>query len=194
MMGATLRRSLVGAVVVWSLWALPSWAAEKVMVRFGPIATPVTVSDLQALATTGQASERLISLLSLAGIKPADAQKFLSTSIPLPMDTLNTMMNSFIGGIILKQVATFVQPVDGGDGVAAIKTGLSQAAQNNPMTLLSLIQNYPGDISFDAQKAMTMYQQIQADGQNLPKVLAAIDQILPLVAPGFTFSAGCVPR
>jgi len=194
MLGVTLRRGLVGAILAWGLWALPSWAADQIMVKFGPISTPVTVNDLQTLATTGQASERLTSLLGLAGIQTADAQKFLSTPVPVQPATLDKIVNSFVGNIILSQVATFIQPVNGGDGVAAIKTGLSQSAQNNPITLINLIKNYPGDMSVDAQKAMAIYKQIQADAQNLPEVLAAVDELLPLVMPGFKFSAGCLPR
>ncbi|WP_247218663.1 alpha/beta hydrolase [Synechococcus sp. C9] len=194
MLGVTLRRGLVGAVLAWGLWALPSWAADQIMVKFGPISTPVTVNDLQTLATTGQASERLTSLLGLAGIQAADAQKFLSTPVPVQPATLDKIVNSFVGNIILSQVATFIQPVNGGDGVAAIKTGLSQSAQNNPITLINLIKNYPGDMTVDAQKAMAIYKQIQADAQNLPQVLAAVDELLPLVMPGFKFSAGCLPR
>ncbi|APB34731.1 hypothetical protein GlitD10_2397 [Gloeomargarita lithophora Alchichica-D10] len=194
MVGATLGRGLAGAVVAWGLWALPGWAAEQIIVRFGPISTPIAVSDLQALATTGQAPERLTSLLGLAGMKPAEAQKFLSTPVPVPAATLDKVVNSFVGNVILTQVATFVQPASGGDGVVAIKTGLSQAAQSNPMTLMGLIQNYPGDMSVDAQKAMAIYKQIQADAQNLPQVISAVDEILPLVMPGFKFSAGCLPR
>ncbi|MEN9218221.1 MAG: alpha/beta hydrolase [Gloeomargarita sp. DG_2_bins_126] len=194
MVGTTLGRGLVGAVMVWGLAALPVWAAEQIMVRFGPISTPVAVNDLQNLATTGQASERLTGLLSLAGLKPADAQTFLSKPVPIQAATLDKVMNSFVGGVILTQVATFVQPANGGDGVEALKTGLSQAVQNNPMTLLSLIRNYPGDMSVDAQKAMAIYKQIQADVQNLPQVIAAIDELLPLLMPGFKFSAGCLPR
>ncbi len=194
MLGATLRRGWVGMVVVWGLTAAPGWAAEQIMVKFGPISTPIAVSDLQTLATTGQASERLTSLLGLAGMKPADAQTFLSKPVPIPAATLDKVVNSFVGNIILGQVATFVQPLNGGDGVAAIKTGLSQATQSNPMTLLSVIKNYPGDMSVDAQRAMAIYQQIQADAQNLPQVMAAVDELLPLVMPGFKFSSGCLPR
>jgi hypothetical protein len=194
MLGVTLRRGLVGAVLAWGLWALPSWAADQIMVKFGPISTPVTVNDLQTLATTGQASERLTSLLGLAGIQTADAQKFLSTPVPVQPATLDKIVNSFVGNVVLSQMATFIQPMNGGDGVAAIKTGLSQSAQNNPITLINLIKNYPGDMSVDAQKAMAIYKQIQADAQNLPQVLAALDELLPLVMPGFKFSAGCLPR
>jgi|YNPBryBLVA2012_1023415.scaffolds.fasta_scaffold06848_1 hypothetical protein len=194
MLGVTLRRGLVGAVLAWGLWALPSWAADQIMVKFGPISTPVTVNDLQTLATTGQASERLTSLLGLAGIQTADAQKFLSTPVPVQPATLDKIVNSFVGNVVLSQMATFIQPMNGGDGVAAIKTGLSQSAQNNPITLINLIKNYPGDMSVDAQKAMAIYKQIQADAQNLPQVLAALDELLPLLMPGFKFSAGCLPR
>ena len=194
MLGVTLRRGLVGAVLAWGLWALPSWAADQIMVKFGPISTPVTVNDLQTLATTGQASERLTSLLGLAGIQTADAQKFLSTPVPVQPATLDKIVNSFVGNVVLSQMATFIQPMNGGDGVAAIKTGLSQSAQNNPITLINLIKNYPGDMSVDAQKAMAIYKQIQADAQNLPQVLEALDELLPLLMPGFKFSAGCLPR
>jgi hypothetical protein len=194
MLGATLRRGLVGAVLAWGLWALPSWAADQIMVKFGPISTPVTVNDLQTLATTGQASERLTSLLGLAGIQTADAQKFLSTPVPVQPATLDKIVNSFVGNVVLSQMATFIQPLNGGDGVAAIKAGLSQSAQNNPITLINLIKNYPGDMSVDAQKAMAIYKQIQADAQNLPQVLEALDELLPLLMPGFKFSAGCLPR
>ncbi|WP_448380392.1 alpha/beta hydrolase [Gloeomargarita sp.] len=194
MLGATLGRGLAGAVLVWGLWVLPTWAAEQIIVKFGPLSTPIAVNDLQTLATTGQASERLTSLLRLIQMQPADAQRFLATSVPLSAATLNLVVNSFVGNIILSQVASFVQPAGGGDGVAALKTGLTQAVQNNPMTVMSVIKNYPGDITFDAQKAMTLYRQLQADAQNLPQVLAAVDELLPLVMPGFKFSAGCLSR
>ncbi|MEN9206690.1 MAG: alpha/beta hydrolase [Gloeomargarita sp. GMQP_bins_120] len=194
MVGAMLRRTLVGVGLVWGLWAGPGWAAERILVRFGPISTLVEVKDLQTLATTGQASERLAALLGLMGLKPADAQRFLSQTVPLSPANLDRIMNSFIGNLVLTQVATFVQPANGGDGVAALKTGLAQAGQNNSLSLLSLIQSYPGDIALDAQRGMAIYRQIQADAQNLPQVLAALDEILPLLAPGFKFSASCTPR
>ena len=194
MLGATLGRGLAGAVLVWGLWVLPTWAAEQIIVKFGPLSTPIAVNDLQTLATTGQASERLTSLLKLTQMQPADAQRFLATPVPLSAATLNLVVNSFVGNIILSQVASFVQPASGGDGVAALKTGLTQAVQNNSLTLMSVIQNYPGDMTFDAQKAMTFYRQLQADAQNLPQVLAAVDELLPLVMPGFKFSAGCLSR
>jgi hypothetical protein len=194
MLGARLGRRLAGAVLAWGLWAAPSWAAEQIMVKFGPISTPIAVSDLQTLATTGQASERLTTLLRLTGMQPADAQRFLATPVPISAATLDRVVNSFVGSIILSQVATFVQPANGGDGVAALKTGLMQAAQSNPMTLMSVIRNYPGDMTLDAQRAMAIYKQLQADAQNLPQVLAAVDELLPLVMPGFKFSAGCLPR
>jgi hypothetical protein len=79
MLGARLGRRLAGAVLAWGLWAAPGWAAEQMMVKFGPISTPIAVSDLQTLATTGQASERLTTLLRLTGMQPADAQRFLAT-------------------------------------------------------------------------------------------------------------------
>jgi hypothetical protein len=194
MLGARLGRRLAGAVLAWGLWAAPGWAAEQIMVKFGPISTPIAVSDLQTLATTGQASERLTTLLRLTGMQPADAQRFLATPVPISTATLDRVVNSFVGGIILGQVATFVQPANGGDGVAALKTGLMQAAQSNPMTLMSVIRNYPGDMTLDAQRAMAIYKQLQADAQNLPQVLAAVDELLPLMMPGFKFSAGCLPR
>jgi hypothetical protein len=194
MLGARLGRRLAGAVLAWGLWAAPGWAAEQMMVKFGPISTPIAVSDLQTLATTGQASERLTTLLRLTGMQPADAQRFLATPVPISTATLDRVVNSFVGSIILSQVATFVQPANGGDGVAALKTGLMQAAQSNPMTLMSVIRNYPGDMTLDAQRAMAIYKQLQADAQNLPQVLAAVDELLPLVMPGFKFSAGCLPR
>jgi hypothetical protein len=194
MLGARLGRRLAGAVLAWGLWAAPGWAAEQIMVKFGPISTPIAVSDLQTLATTGQASERLTTLLRLTGMQPADAQRFLATPVPISTATLDRVVNSFVGSIILSQVATFVQPANGGDGVAALKTGLMQAAQSNPMTLMSVIRNYPGDMTLDAQRAMAIYKQLQADAQNLPQVLAAVDELLPLVMPGFKFSAGCLPR
>jgi hypothetical protein len=194
MLGARLGRRLAGAVLAWGLWAAPGWAAEQIMVKFGPISTPIAVSDLQTLATTGQASERLTTLLRLTGMQPADAQRFLATPVPISAATLDRVVNSFVGSIILSQVATFVQPANGGDGVAALKTGLMQAAQSNPMTLMSVIRNYPGDMTLDAQRAMAIYKQLQADAQNLPQVLAAVDELLPLMMPGFKFSAGCLPR
>ncbi|MCS7030073.1 MAG: alpha/beta hydrolase [Gloeomargarita sp. SKYG116] len=194
MVGAMLRRMVVGVGLVVSVWAGPVWAADRILVRFGPISTPVEVKDLQTLAATGQASERLATLLGLMGLKPADAQRFLSQSVPMSPDNLNRIVNSFVGNLVLAQVATFVQPANGGDGVTALKTGLSQAIQNNSLSLINLIQSYPGDINLDAQRGMAIYRQIQADAQNLPQVLAALDEILPLLAPGFKFSAGCIPR
>lgn len=194
MVGVILRRTVAGMGLVWGLWAAPAWAAERILIRFGPLTTPVEVKELQALAATGQASERLATLLGLMGLKASDAQRFLSQAVPITRANLDRMLNSFVGNVILSQMATFVQPANGGDGVAALKTGLTQAVQNNSLTLLNLIQSYPGDITLDAQRGMTIYRQIQADAQNLPQVLAALDEVLPLFVPGFRFSAGCPPR
>ncbi|WP_420805874.1 alpha/beta hydrolase [Neosynechococcus sphagnicola] len=79
----------------------------------------------------------------------------------------------------------------GGDPVKALQTALTTAAQSNQVSVLSLIQSYPSDITINGQKAMAIYQQVEKDSQYLPEVLSGLQALLPSLLPGFSLGSGC---
>ncbi len=142
------RQRLLAAAIGLTLWGTASAApaAENVVFISGAFRRSIPVSDLERLATNGQAQGLLGDLLSFGKQKPADVQKMLNESVNLPIGLVSRLLNTRIGMAILDRFGTIVHPLRAReDGVVALRSAIVLGLNNDKKSLsaISFLRAYP---------------------------------------------------
>ncbi len=142
------RQRLLAAAIGLTLWGTASAApaAEHVVFISGAFRRSIPVSDLERLATNGQAQGLLGDLLSFGKQKPADVQKMLNESVNLPIGLVSRLLNTRIGMAILDRFGTIVHPLRAReDGVVALRSAIVLGLNNDKKSLsaISFLRAYP---------------------------------------------------
>jgi len=125
-------------------FAVPAWAAEEVVLTYGPLEAVLSVNDLQALAQTGQASQSLGFYLGIAGVDPAAVRRTLNQSVPVSDAFVAQVSSGQEGDRLLTRMTDVVYASDRQRSVPALRTAILNAAQNDQqITLLELMEHYP---------------------------------------------------
>ncbi len=142
------RQRILAAAIGLTLWGTASAApaAEHVVFISGAFRRSIPVSDLERLATNGQAQGLLGDLLSFGKQKPADVQKMLNESVNLPIGLVSRLLNTRIGMAILDRFGTIVHPLRAReDGVVALRSAIVLGLNNDKKSLsaISFLRAYP---------------------------------------------------
>jgi Alpha/beta hydrolase of unknown function (DUF1400) len=142
------RQRILAAAIGLTLWGTASAApaAEHVVFISGAFRRSIPVSDLERLATNGQAQGLLGDLLSLGKQKPADVQKMLNESVNLPIGLVSRLLHTRIGMAILDRFGTIVHPLRAReDGVVALRSAIVLGLNNDKKSLsaISFLRAYP---------------------------------------------------
>jgi hypothetical protein len=142
-----LERLLAAALgVSLGLAAPSSLAAENVVFVSGAFRRSIPVSDLEHLASTGQARGLLGDVMRFGGQKPADVSKLLNASLSLPVVTVSRLLNTSIGGRILERLSAIVFPLNARSvGLPALRSAvvLGIADNGGSLSALSFLRAYP---------------------------------------------------
>ncbi len=138
-------------------------AAEQILVRYGRLERSLPVSSLRELAETGQAPPELQTYLSLAKQDPQILRERLIKPISVDVVTLDRWLNSFAGGVILDQISRYVHtPVNSANRRALRAALVLDASQDNQLTLLDTLENYPtSTVEVEGKKLLGIYRQMQ---------------------------------
>jgi len=142
--GKVFLAGIVGSVVGLVGQASGAIAAETVILTYGPVSMGVPIAELEQLAATGESSGQLDTLLTLASQDPASVQTTLTDPVPVNLLVLDRALNSLPGEWLLDRIAETIHPASGRGGRQALRSALvSSAADDNEITLLEVMQNYP---------------------------------------------------
>jgi hypothetical protein len=124
----------------------PSFAAERVSLRYGPFQRSVSIADLREYAINQKASPELESLLSIVGEKQrqslVDGLKFKA---PLNVVAVDKLLNSPGGEKLLQQFSGLILRRDNA-GVQAMRGALVlSSASKEGLGTLTVLEAYPGD-------------------------------------------------
>jgi len=142
------RQRLLAAAIGLTLWGTASAApaAENVVFVSGAFRRSIPVSDLERLASSGQATGLLGDLLRFGKQKPAEVQKMLNESVNLPIGLVSRLLNTRIGIAILDRFGTIVHPLRASeDGVVALRSAIVLGLNNDKKSLsaISFLRAYP---------------------------------------------------
>lgn len=132
--------------------------AQEVVITFGPLARSIPMSDLTALAETGEVSPRLRSLLRTARIAPDNLRAVLNKEAQVNLAFLDKQLNTPLGAFALYEVGKVVRTRSNKANIQALRSTLVLSAQDDgKITLIEFLQNYPG-------------QQVYLEGAKLAKL------------------------
>ena len=119
-------------------------AAGQVMWKYRIFQGSVRTEDLTALAETGEAPRRLNRLLGRTGQKQDQVRQILTEPISVNLVTLDRLLNSPVGDVILGQLSNYIHSPGRTADLPAMRSALvASAAQDNQISLIEVIQNYP---------------------------------------------------
>jgi predicted dienelactone hydrolase len=137
-------------------------AAEKLVVRYGPLEESASLADLQKTAATG---ELPVSLGTYTKRLTEQQRNFLvkglKARIPLNVVTLNRLLDTQLGQTVLKDISTVLDRKDD-SGVQAVRAGLILAASSEKgLSMLSFIAAYPSqNLKINVPQALTLAQSL----------------------------------
>lgn len=135
-------------------------AAEQVVLKYRAHERSVPVEDLTRLAETGETTRQLDLYLRTAGYDAAEMQELLNREVEMDVVLLDRVLNSFVGNYALDQVGKAIYPPSQQADRQAMRAAIIlSAADDNSVTLLEILQNYPTpEVHVDGNELSDAYQ------------------------------------
>ncbi|QYX34339.1 alpha/beta hydrolase [Sphaerospermopsis torques-reginae] len=135
-------------------------AADKLVVRYGPLEESASLADLKKTAETGELPDSLGTYTKRLNEKQRSfLVQGLKARIPVNVVTLNRLLNTQLGQTILHDISTALDRKDEA-GVQAVRSGLILGA-NSPqgLSILSFMAAYPSqELKINVPQALTVAQ------------------------------------
>jgi hypothetical protein len=156
--------------------APPATALEEVQLTYGDLqSNPIPLADLESFAFGGTPSQDLELLLDILDLDSALAQEFLTREIPIEMDGIRRVSETFMGQMFWRVVESAISLNNTtGEGWQHLRDALLNAAADNRITLLEVLQNIEaGLMVIDTQRLFTLVTQVQPDIEAIQSVFSA---------------------
>ncbi|MDF2387363.1 alpha/beta hydrolase [Nostoc ellipsosporum NOK] len=171
-----LRRVLVSvASACFLLLGTPALASERVMLKYNVLREPITTKELSTFAQTGKLSTLLQVTILLAQQDPEIIRQYLTTPIKISPTDLDKVFNSEIGDTTLGELSQVLHTRSRqGDQQALRSAFVASASQDQQITLLEIIQNYPAaEVEIEADRLETANNQLRRLQASLPDILGS---------------------
>ena len=132
-----------GTAVCILFVALPAIASEHAIIKYKIVRESVSVRELSTFAETGELSSSLKNYLRMARQNPKLVRTALNFETKVDIVFLDRLLNSPIGDIILDRVSQVIQTPSNQTNRAALRAALILSAQDNSISLMEAIENYP---------------------------------------------------
>ena len=173
--------TLAGGLSLWAgSVASPAQAAEKIVMKYGPIQRSLPVEDLRQLSDTGKTSRKLGRYLKLAKQTPESLRSRLNNPINISVVALDSRLNSVAGGLLLDEAGRYIHPPGERGSRQALRSALIlSAANDNQITLMESLENYPTPtVEVEVDKSVALYRRIDRvmnGGGGRPAVSPIVD-------------------
>ena len=119
-------------------------AAGRVMWKYKIFQGSIATADLTTLAETGETPRRLRRLMRMSGQDPERVRQILTEPISINLVTLDRILNSPVGDVVLGQLSNYIHSPGRTADTQAMRSALiMSASQDNQLSLMEVIQNYP---------------------------------------------------
>ncbi|MEM6840575.1 MAG: alpha/beta fold hydrolase, partial [Cyanobacteria bacterium P01_C01_bin.120] len=125
--------------------ALPSLAAERVVLSYGSLEIAVSIDSLAAFAREGQVDDNLDAYLRSASIEEREElQAILLAPVEVSPATLSRFLYSASGEVLLQYLGNLIQTDSRLNGFYALRAAVVLAAADvEGLTLLNVLQQFP---------------------------------------------------
>jgi hypothetical protein len=162
MMLALLTAALVGI----NGFTPPAIAVENIQITYGDLeAPPISLDDLEEFARTGIPSRDLQLLLNLLRIDEAQARDLLVQEIPVDVESLRGVSDSFIGQFLWRMIATTISTDDeAGEAWELMQDAVLKVAASGRITILDVLRNFNATVlRVDSQRVLAIAAQIRPE-------------------------------
>ncbi|HEY9662591.1 MAG TPA: alpha/beta hydrolase [Allocoleopsis sp.] len=124
--------------------ALPTHAAEDIVITYGPLGRSIAISDLEYLAETGETPAGLRWYLRVANVKPEAVQAVLTAKLPLDLVFIDKVLYSLPGEFALYELGQVIHTKNRVANIQALRSAVTlSVSDNGTITVLDFLKNYP---------------------------------------------------
>ncbi|MEL7038287.1 MAG: alpha/beta hydrolase [Cyanobacteria bacterium J06592_8] len=178
---------MLGITASFAIFTHPAPAVEEFQLKYGAANLPISFVELQTFAETGEQSNQLRSLFTLAKLTPEEVDNFqtaLNYGVNVPSDLVDSFLSSSYGQLMVGALNLFIAPDSQiGTIVDGLVNGLKSAAGDGKITLVDVIVSYQGldTISVDIEDLIGLYEDMVGLGEQAIEFLKAQPEIQRLV-------------
>lgn len=177
-----------GAIALWSAVAcftMPgqlAQAAERVVLRYGPLQRSLTVQELSEFARTGEVSPSLQSYLNRTQSNPEDLRRLLNRQAEVHGAMLDRLLRTPLGDLALDRVSRGIHTRSRRADRQAMRSALTlSATDDNRISLIEVLENYPTrEVYLDGEEISNTVQEISKLQQQIRRIGDLLEQL-----PGF---------
>ncbi len=160
------------------LWAGPTVAAERILLRYGPLEFSLRVSSLADYATHGRIAPDLRDFTrQLNDAQVDNLRTILRTRVDLEPLALSQFLYSPQGEVILRQLGELIQTQKGESGFYALRAALILAAADadEGLTALNVLEKFPlAGLRVNSALALAALNEVSRTVQETNQVIGAI--------------------
>jgi hypothetical protein len=174
-----LFRSLALGFFSSLITCLPLKAAERVFFSYGAVNVSVSVADLDTFAKKGAISPELsVFLAKLTPEQQAELREQLTKSYHMNLTPLLRFFDTSIGQDVRTQLGNFISLEGGENGKEALKDAIAKASsQPEGLTLLNLLQQFPGNVQFNTDKILSAGKLLSNTAKATQDIVKAMTQM-----------------
>lgn len=154
-------------------------AANEVVFRYGILRQRLSVAELTTFAQTGEKSPVVERYLQKTNGNPEEIRQTLNQPINVSRNLLDRGLKNPLGDRLLDELGKTIQTADDQGNREALRDALLASTQtDNQLTILEVIQNYPGDeIHLDVKRAIRTYNEVAKYQKPAGQVLEKIEPL-----------------
>jgi hypothetical protein len=178
---------ILGVISSLIIFTQPTPAVDELKVTYGAASISVEFADLDTFAETGEQSNQLRALFTLADLSDpqiADVRTALNFGFNIPTDIVDSLLSSNYGRLALGAFSLFVTPGSQLDQIADnVIDAVKAATRDGRLTFLELILSYEGIdvIEVNAEALVDLYQDISGFKDQAIEFLRAQPEIQELI-------------
>lgn len=171
------------------LAASPSFAADRLVFRFGPLGRSIPVEDLRTLADTGQVTPQLRWYVNIANVEPTDFQQALTQEVNVNQQLIDRATYSLPGEFALSQIGNTIHTRSRQANIQALRAALLLSTrEDDRLSLIEFLEEYPTpEVHVDGRSLLTFVQDVNRVRGQVQPVVTAIETFLE------TFVCNCQP-
>lgn len=158
-------------------------AADRVIVKYGPLQESVAVADLATFAETGQASGDVEAYLRMTNSNPAQIRTILTQQMALSPILLDRGLNNPLGNLILDEAGQVIRPPAKVANREALRSTLVlSASDDGKVSLLEALQKYPTrEVLVEGDRLAEAYDRMNQAQEQIQRAQGTVETVLELL-------------
>lgn len=153
--------------------ATAALAADKVVLKYGPLRESLSVAELSTFAKTGEASPSLNSFMRMTKAEPEGIRQTLTREVRINHVLLDRILNSPVGDLALDEMGKAIHTPSNSANRQALRSALVLSASGDgKLSLMETIQNYPtSEVQVEGERLESAYNQLDRVSRQIRGIL-----------------------